>query len=93
MYSVFLPHVLIHFHYREGSNMKTAYIVKGYLVDHSTIRLDEPLSRGSGDIRVFVEFEERARISRKRMHGMLKGEIVISRDFNEPLECFMEYML
>ena len=73
--------------------MKTAYIVKGYLVDQSTIKLDEPLSRGSGDIRVFVEFEERSRISRKRMHGMLKGEIVMSGDFNEPLECFMEYML
>ena len=73
--------------------MKTAYIVKGYLVDQSTIKLDEPLSRESGDIKMVIEFDETVRYSRKKMHGMLKGEIVMSGDFNEPLECFMEYML
>lgn len=75
--------------------MKTAYSVKGYLLNQETIRLDEPLPRESGDVRVLLEFEESngKKYSRKKMHGILKGEIIMSDDFNEPLECFREYML
>ena len=73
--------------------MKTAYVIRGYLVDNSTIRLDEPLPMDSGDLKLVIEFDEKNRYSRKKMHGKFKGEIVMSGDFNEPLECFREYML
>ena len=75
--------------------MKTAYSVKGYLLDQETIRLEEPLNRETGDVRVIVEFDENTwkKFSRRKMHGILKGEIILSDDFNEPLDCFGEYML
>ncbi|HPJ36756.1 MAG TPA: DUF2281 domain-containing protein [Spirochaetota bacterium] len=75
--------------------MKTAYDVRGYLLDGQTIKLDEPLPRESGDVRVVVEFIEGGsnKFSRRKMRGSLKGEIIIAGDFNEPLECMGEYML
>ncbi len=75
--------------------MKTAYSVKGYLLDQETIRLEEPLPIESGDVKLVVEFIDSngKKYSRKNMHGILKREIIIPDDFNEPLDCFREYML
>ncbi len=74
--------------------MKTAYSIKGFLLDRETIKLEEPLQQETGDVRVIVEFESGTwkKYTRRKMYGILKGEIILSQDFNEPLDCLREYM-
>ena len=72
--------------------MITAYVVDGELIDHTTIKLKEPIPLDNGEIKVVVEQKERKRRSRESLFGMWKGKITMSPDFNEPLDCFKEYM-
>lgn len=74
--------------------MKTVYSVKGFLLDRETIRLEEPLPQEAGDVRVIVEFESDTwkKYTRRKMYGILKGEIILTHDFNEPPDCLREYM-
>ena len=72
--------------------MITAYVVDGELIDHITIKLKEPIPLENGDIKVVVEQIESKKKSREQLFGRWKGKITISPDFNEPLDCFKEYM-
>lgn len=69
------------------------YAVEGELIDHTIIKLKEPVPFNNGNIRVVIEQEkEKKKFSRKEMFGILKGKIKMSDDFNAPLDCFKEYM-
>lgn len=71
--------------------MNTAYVVMGEIIDDTTIKLNEPVPFQKGTVTVFIESQNNSHNERKDMYGILKGDIIISEDFNEPLDCFKEY--
>ncbi len=72
--------------------MITAFIVTGELIDHLTIKLKEPIPLENGEIKIVIEPRLKMTYSRKNLLGSLKGKIIIHDDFNEPWECFKEYI-
>ena len=72
--------------------MITAFIVSGELIDHQTIKLIEPVPLENGLIKVVIEQEPSKKISKKELAGMFKGQIHMSEDFSEPIDCMKEYM-
>lgn len=70
--------------------MNTAYIVKGRIINHDTIKLAEPVPIDDDEVHVVIEPKDK--IVQKRIPGLLKGKIHIAPDFNAPLEDFKEYM-
>jgi len=72
--------------------MQTAYIVYGDIINHSTIKLKEPIPFEDQEIKIIVEVEQKKIKSRKDLYGKYKDKIKISSDFNNPLEDFQEYM-
>jgi hypothetical protein len=71
--------------------MNTAYIVKGSIINHDTIKLNEPVPIEDGSIRIIIEKNEPEPL-KKREAGLWKGRIVLAADFDEPLKDFSEYM-
>lgn len=74
--------------------MKTAFILKGELSDHNTIKLNEPVPIEDGEINVIIEKVSgtEGKKTKKSLYGALQGEIKMSDDFNAPLDCFKEYI-
>ncbi len=73
--------------------MKTAFVLKGELSDHDTIKLKEPVPIEDGEINVIIEKTsgKEGGSSRKNLYGALRGEIKMADDFDAPLESFQEY--
>jgi hypothetical protein len=71
--------------------MDTAYIVKGHIINHTTIRLAEAIPIEDNEVTVIIETTKK--IAKKRIPGLLKGKIWMSPDFNEPIGDFKEYMV
>lgn len=71
--------------------MKTAYVVSGDLIDHETIKLSEPVPIEKGRITVVIEPQSEP-MYRERQAGLWKDRIILSPDFDEPLEDLKEYM-
>jgi hypothetical protein len=71
--------------------MKTAFILKGELSDHDTIKLKEPVPIEDGEINVIIEKTSGSdgKTAGKSLYGALRGEIKMADDFNAPLECFL----
>ncbi len=72
--------------------MQTAYIINGQLVDKTTIKLSEPVPFEDGAVKVVIEQQSAPGKTRKDLYGILKGSIIMSDDFDEPLDCFKEYI-
>ncbi|NPV00371.1 MAG: hypothetical protein HPY53_03210 [Brevinematales bacterium] len=70
--------------------MKTAFVLKGELSDHDTIKLKEPVPIEDGEINVIIEKTSIIDVKNagKSLYGALRGEIKMADDFNAPLECF-----
>ena len=71
-------------------NMDTAYVVKGHIINHTTIQLSESIPIEDKEVTVIIETIKKT--AKKRIPGLLKGKIWMSQDFDEPLEDFKEYM-
>lgn len=74
--------------------MQTSYILNGQLIDNTTIKLNEPVPLNIGEVKVVIEQETKTKTAktRKELYGAWKGKIKFAPDFNEPLECFKDYM-
>jgi hypothetical protein len=75
--------------------MENAYVLEGELTNHDTIKLREPVPFDDGKIKVTIELEKETMIKRKprkELYGLWKDKIKMSPDFDEPLDCFKEYM-
>jgi len=70
--------------------MDTAYVVKGHIINHTTIQLSESIPIEDKEVTVIIETIKKT--AKKRIPGLLKGKIWMSQDFDEPLEDFKEYM-
>ena len=70
--------------------METAYIVKGHIINHTTIQLSESIPIENNEVTVIIETVKKT--AKNRTPGLLKGKMWMSPDFDEPLEDFKEYM-
>lgn len=72
--------------------MNTAYSMHGTMIDSNTIRLDEPLPMDHGGVKVLIELDGKNSKGGLRKFGSARGEILMSSDFDAPLEDFKDYM-
>ncbi len=63
--------------------METAYIVKGHIVNHTTIQLSESIPIDDNEVTVIIETVKKT--AKNRDQGLLKGKIWMSPDLDEPL--------
>lgn len=71
--------------------MKHAIIVEAELIDKKTLKLDEPLENIHGKVELIIKDKGKNGV-KKKLIGFSKGKVHMSKDFNEPLEDFKEYI-
>jgi len=70
--------------------MENLHMIEAKFVDGKTIQLSEEYPYKTRDVRLIIL--PGVKTKKERKAGLLKGKIVMSNDFNEPLEEMTEYM-